>query len=368
MTTAFFFDEKTLWHFGGAYASVAPVGGLVQPLEAGGLPESPETKRRFKNLMDVTGLTRELAVSSAPMATREELIRVHTPAFIDEFKRVSDAGGGELGLRAPFGPGGFEIAALSAGLAVGAVEAVLSGAAQNAYSLSRPPGHHCGVESPMGFCLLSNIAVAIRAAQATRPGLKVAVLDWDVHHGNGTEEVFYEDPTVLTISIHQAFNFPLDKGGAEDQGAGAGAGFNANIPLEPGAGDDAYLYAYDRIVRPRLTAFQPDLIIVACGFDASGVDPLSRTLAGSFTFDALTERVMADAAALCDGRLMMAHEGGYSEVHVPFCGHAVVARMAGSSIVAEDPLERRIRGQQPGAEANAFHRSVIDRAAAVLGV
>ena len=120
MTTAFFFDEKTLWHFGGAYASVAPVGGLVQPLEAGGLPESPETKRRFKNLMDVTGLTRELAVSSAPMATREELIRVHTSAFIDEFKRVSDAGGGELGLRAPFGPGGFEIAALSAGLAIAA--------------------------------------------------------------------------------------------------------------------------------------------------------------------------------------------------------------------------------------------------------
>jgi acetoin utilization deacetylase AcuC-like enzyme len=368
MTTAFYFDESCFWHFGGNYASVVRVGGLVQPLTGGGLPENPETKRRLKNLMDMTGLSEELDCRSAPSATREILQRVHPASYLDSFKAMSDADGGELGLRTPFGPGGYEIAAKSAGLAVAGLASVMSGAHANAYALSRPPGHHCLPDYPMGFCLLNNIGVAIRAAQAAALGLRVAVVDWDVHHGNGTEAVFYDDPSVLTISMHQEFNFPNDKGGAKDQGEGPGAGFNVNIPLCPGAGDDAFLYAYDRIVRPRLAAFKPHVIIVACGFDASGVDPLSRTLAGSFTFDALTERVMADADALCGGKLLLVHEGGYSEVHVPFCGHAVIQRMAGSSISAPDPLEARIRAHQPNERANAFHRSIIDDAAALHGV
>lgn len=368
MTTAFYFDERCFWHFGGNYASVARVGGLVQPSIGGGLPENPETKRRLKNLMDITGLSAELDCRSAPSATREMLERVHPASYLDAFKAMSDDDGGEMGLRTPFGPGGYEIAAKSAGLSVAALASVLSGEHSNAYALSRPPGHHCLPDYPMGFCLLNNIGVAIRAAQAASPGLRVAVVDWDVHHGNGTEAVFYDDPSVLTISMHQEHNFPMDKGGAGDRGAGAGEGFNVNIPLSPGAGDDAFLYAYDRIVRPKLTAFGPDVIIIACGFDASGIDPLSRMLAGSFTFDALTERAMADAATLCGGKLMMSHEGGYSEVHVPFCGHAVLQRMSGSAIVAPDPLADRIRAHQPNDRANAFHRTVIDDSAVVHGV
>ncbi|MEM7268407.1 MAG: class II histone deacetylase [Pseudomonadota bacterium] len=368
MATGFFHDERCLWHFGGAYASVVPLGGLVQPMEAGGLPESPETKRRLKNLLEVTGLWRELDVRSADMASRKALERVHPATYLDAFKEMSDAGGGELGLRTPFGKGGYEIATLSAGLSIAAVEAVLSGELENAYALSRPPGHHATPDYPMGFCLMANIAIAIRAAQAADPGLRVAVVDWDVHHGNGTEAIFYEDPSVLTISLHQEWNFPLDKGGAEDRGSGDGVGFNLNIPLAPGGGDDVYTYAYDRIVQPALQDFAPDLIIIACGFDASGIDPLSRMLAGSFTFAALTERAMADAAALCGGRLVMVHEGGYSEVHVPFCGHAVLEVLSGSSIRAEDPLEKRLRGQQLSERAAAFHRALVDDVAAVHGL
>ncbi|MGB0853003.1 MAG: class II histone deacetylase [Pikeienuella sp.] len=367
-TTAFYFDESCFWHFGGNYASVARVGGLVQPAVGGGLPENPETKRRLKNLMDVTGLSAELDCRSAPSATREMLERVHPVTYLDAFKEMSDADGGEMGLRTPFGTGGYEIAAQSAGLASAALASVLSGEHENAYALSRPPGHHCLPDYPMGFCLLNNIGIAIREAQAAQPDLRVAVVDWDVHHGNGTEAVFYDDPSVLTISMHQEHNFPLDKGDAQDRGAGAGEGFNVNIPLCPGAGDDAFLYAYDRIVRPRLAAFKPDVIIVACGFDASGADPLSRTLAGSFTFDALTERVMTDAKALCQGKLVLVHEGGYSEVHVPFCGHAVLQRMAGSDTSAPDPLADRMRAHQPNARATAFHRGVIDDIAAIHGV
>ena len=142
MATGFFWDERTFWHAGGNYAGTLPVGGLVQPLAAGGLPESPETKRRLKNLMDVTGITRDLDMRSASQATREDLLRVHPASYLDAFKATSDAGGGEIGHHAPFASGGYEIAALSAGLATAAVRAVASGELTNAYSLSRPPGHH----------------------------------------------------------------------------------------------------------------------------------------------------------------------------------------------------------------------------------
>ncbi|MGB0506802.1 MAG: class II histone deacetylase [Pikeienuella sp.] len=366
MSTAFYFDEKCFWHFGGNYASVAPVGGLVQPAVASGLPENPETKRRLKNLMDVTGLSADLDCRSAPAASREDVERVHSASYLDAFKKMSDANGGEIGLRTPFGPGGYEIAAQSAGLAVAALASVLSGKHKNAYSLSRPPGHHCLPDYPMGFCLMNNIGIAIRAAQAAQPDLRFAVVDWDVHHGNGTEAVFYDDPSVLTISIHQDRNFPWDKGAAEDRGEGAGAGFNMNIPMVAGAGHDTYLYAYDQIVHPALHDFKPDAIIVACGYDASCLDPLSRMIAGSNTFADLTDRVMADADALCGGKLMMTHEGGYSEVHVPFCGHAVLERMSGSPIHADDPFDPRTNSQQPDAEAEAYFRKRIDSVAATL--
>ncbi|MGB3147104.1 MAG: class II histone deacetylase, partial [Paracoccaceae bacterium] len=140
MVTGFFTDERTFWHGGGNYALTAPVGAIVQP--GGGLPENPETKRRLRNLLDVTGLLRELAVQSAPAASRADLLAVHPASYLDRFKQLSDAGGGEIGLRTPFGPGGYEIAALSAGLAKAALAAVLRGELANAYALTRPPGHH----------------------------------------------------------------------------------------------------------------------------------------------------------------------------------------------------------------------------------
>ena len=276
MTTAFLTDERCFWHGGGNYSLTLPVGGFVQP--GGGLPENPETKRRLKNLLDVSGLLGALDVSSAPAAARDDLLRVHPAAYLDAFKAASDAGGGELGLRTPFGNGGYEIAALSAGLAVAAVNTVLTGAATNAYALSRPPGHHCLPDWPNGFCLLANIAIAIRAAQAKGLARRIAVVDWDVHHGNGTEAIFLSDPSVLTLSIHQEWNYPLDTGAATVRGEGKGHGFNLNIPLPPGAGHESYLEVMERIVLPALARFRPEAIMVACGYDAAALDPLGRML------------------------------------------------------------------------------------------
>lgn len=366
--TAFFWDERSFWHCGGTYAFTLPVGGLVQPLAAGGLPENPETKRRMKNLMDVTGLTADLAAQTAPEATWEDLRRVHPEAFLQEFKARSDAGGGEIGLRTPFAAGGFELAALSAGLSKAALVSVLEGRARNAYALSRPPGHHCLPEFPNGFCLLANLGIAIQAARAAGLVQRVAVIDWDVHHGNGTEAIFIADPDVLAISLHQERNYPTDTGDADVRGEGAGQGANINIPLAPGAGHATYLEAMERIVLPSLRRFEPEVIVIACGFDAAAIDPLSRMLATAETFRAMTALVMAAAEELCQGRLMMSHEGGYSEVYVPFCGHAVLQEMSGSGITAPDPFAETFAARQPNSRLEAVYSEMIAEMAAHFGL
>ena len=264
-----------------------------------------------------------------------------------------------MGLRAPIGPGSFEIATLSAGLVKAALFSVLEGTQETAYALARPPGHHCLPDWQNGFCLLANIAIAVEAALATGKTERIAVLDWDVHHGNGTEAIFYERSDVLTVSIHQDRNYPLDTGQFADQGHGTGEGFNLNIPLPPGTGHDGYLMAMERLALPAIRAFKPDAIMVACGFDAGAFDPLGRMMASSETFRLMTRATQALARDVCGGRLAMAHEGGYSEVHVPFCGHAVLEEMSGSSIRAADPFGETLKTRQPPAEFDIWLEGLI---------
>ena len=334
-----------------------PVGGLVQP--GGGLPESPETKRRMRNLIDVSGLMSELDARSADPVNREDLLRVHPAEFLNTFQTTAQAGGGETGMRAPYGPDGYDIACLSAGLAKAAMFSVLDGTHQNAYALSRPPGHHCLPDWQNGFCLLANIAIAVEASLAEGKAARVAVLDWDVHHGNGTEAIFYDRADVLTVSIHQDRNYPVDTGDFADRGTGLGAGLNLNIPLPPGTGHRGYLAAMDRLALPAIRNFRPDILIIACGFDAAVFDPLGRMLASAATFRAMTDQVMALADEVCGGRLMMVHEGGYSEAYVPFCGHAVLAAMSDSQIDAPDPFADVLVKRQPDARFDTFLNGIL---------
>ena len=370
MSTGFFWDERCFWHGGGDYALTLPLGGAmgghVQPLAAGGLPENPETKRRLKNLMEVTGLIGDLSVRTAPAATAQDLARVHPESYLQSFKAMSDQGGGELGLRTPFLKGGHDIATLSAGLATSALDAVLKGELRNAYALSRPPGHHCLPDWPNGFCLLNNIGIAIEAARAAGLAKRFAVVDWDVHHGNGTEAVFYDREDVLTISLHQEWNYPLDTGAVTDRGTGAGLGYNLNVPLPPGAGHAAYLEAMEQITLPALAQFQPDVIIVACGFDACIFDPLARMMATPETFRLMTRQVMQAADQLCDRRLVLVHEGGYSEAYVPFCGHAVMEELSGSDKTAVDPMAEAVKIRQPSDRMNAVYSTLIREITAEL--
>lgn len=358
--TAFLHDERCLWHStAGLFSLVLPVGGYVQPPAGAGLAESPESKRRVVSLLQVSGLAEKLDWRSAPMADEAQLERVHTLSYLEQFKAASDAGGGEIGPFAPFGPGSYEIAKVSAGLALDAVDGVLSGRNTNAYSMSRPPGHHCTAEQPMGFCLMNNIAIAIENARARHGVGKVVVLDWDVHHGNGTQSIFYERNDVLTISLHQEGCFPPGYSGAEERGSGAGEGFNINVPLLPGGGHDAYTAAMEMIAVPAIEKFKPDLIIVASGFDANSFDPLARMLLHSNSYRAMTKQVMALADAHCNGRLVVVHEGGYAESYVPFCAQAVIEALSGETTDVADPALEMCEAWQPNERMTALQRSLI---------
>lgn len=359
--TAFFFDELCLWHSTGLHAGVLEVGGWVQPPSAAGHAESPETKRRLKNLMDVSGLTKQLAVISADPINIEDALLVHTRDYLENFKKVSDAGGGMMGNNAPIGPGSYEIALLSAGLASAAVQAVLKGSYKNAYALSRPPGHHCLPDESMGFCFLSNISIALQKARRDHGLKRAVVLDWDVHHGNGTQAIFEEDSDILTISMHQQGCFPSGYSGEEDRGQGNGLGANINVPLFAGSGHREWVDALEEIVVPAIREFKPEIIIVASGYDANAFDPLARIQLHSDTYREMTHCMKLLAEAICDGRLVIVHEGGYSEFYVPFCGLATIEALSGIRTKVEDPVLDFIKGQQPTGEFALCHKNHIKR-------
>lgn len=366
MTTHFYTDERTFWHSTGVQALFMPIGDWVEPPTGSYGADTPGSKRRIVNLVRASGLDRHLTTLSADHATREDLLRIHPTKYVDDFKAMSDAGGGELGLFAPFSKGGFEIATLSAGLAIAAVDAVMSGTARNAYAMCRPAGHHCLADHSMGFCLLANIPIAIEAARAKHGAKRVVVLDWDVHHGNGTQSIYYDREDVLTISIHQDRCFPPGYSGFEDRGEGKGAGANLNIPLPAGSGHETYLYAMEQLVIPAIDAYKPDLIIVASGLDANAVDPLARMLLHSDTYRAMTRMMMDAADRHCDGRLAIVHEGGYAEAYVPFCGQAILETLSGADVGVVDPEIEFFTLQQPAERMVDFHRTLIDEMRAAL--
>lgn len=304
---------------------------------------SPRTVGRAKHLIDLSGLGAILTPVAARYATEEELARVHTPDYIARVRALAAAGGGDAGVSAPLGPDGFAIAALAAGGAIAAVDAVMTGVVQNCYALVRPPGHHAVADRGMGFCIFGNIAIAARHAQRAYGLRRIAIVDWDVHDGNGTHEAFYADPDVLFVSLHQEELFPLGMGLVEQVGAGAALGRTVNIPLPPGSGDAAYAAALERVVAPIVRQFAPQLLLVSCGLDASAFDPLGRMNLSSEGFREMTAVALALAEECCAGRLVVVHEGGYSQTYVPPCTLAVVETLAGVASPWPDPAMSRLR-------------------------
>ena len=335
MTTGFVWHELYAWHDTGTGAWVMPAGLTVQPFAH---IESADSKRRIRNILEVSGLLDDLVQLKPRPATEDEILRLHTREYVERIKRMSAESGGEAGEETPFGRGSYEIALLAAGGCITAVDAVLDGNVDNAYALVRPPGHHAEKDQGRGFCIFGNVALAALHARHARGLARVAIVDWDVHHGNGTEHAFYSDPTVLAISIHQDNNYPPASGAITDVGEGAGHGYNINIPLPAGSGVGAYLATFDRVVAPALRAFRPELILVASGLDASAMDPLASMMMTSDGYRKLTLTVLAVAREVCGGRLVACHEGGYSPAYVPYCGLAIIEELAGIRTGIEDPL------------------------------
>lgn len=334
LTTGFVWHEKTMWHDNGAAAGLSPATGAFQP---GIHVENAETKRRLKNLLDAYGVTPQL-MSLVPSEVDEQLLTTfHTRAYVETVKALSHTAGGSVGESAWAGPGTFNIACLAVGGTLTAIDAVLRGQCSNSYALMRPPGHHAERDRGRGFCIFNNIALAILEAKKRHSVDRIAVVDWDVHHGNGTQQAFFDDPTVLTISLHQEMLYPVNLGKIEEIGEGLGEGYNINVPLPAGSGGEAYLTAMQEITLPALEAFKPELIVVACGFDASYFDPMSHMLLISSHFNDMVHMMRRAADELCSGRLVLNHEGGYSEFYVPFCGLAAIEALSGIETGVKDP-------------------------------
>jgi acetoin utilization deacetylase AcuC-like enzyme len=359
--TGWVWDERYAWHDARGLQDSADPEALFEPEPS---LESGVTKRRMRNLVDASGLLASLVPVAAFAAGDDVLARVHDRAYIESIRAASAADGGDAGNWTPFGRGTFDVAALAVGGCIAAVDAVLDGTVRNAYALVRPPGHHAGPAGGSGYCIFSNVALAALHLRHARGLERVAIVDWDVHHGNGTQATFRGDASVLAISMHQEDLFPVGSGHVEDVGEGDGAGTTINVPLPAGAGRAAYLAAFDRVVRPALERFAPEFVLVASGLDASMVDPLGRMNLSSECFAMLADRVLAAARDLCDGRLVLCHEGGYSSGYVPYCGLAIVERLAGVATGVADPWAEQA-GMVAALPLRAHESAAVDAAAEV---
>jgi acetoin utilization deacetylase AcuC-like enzyme len=251
-----------------------------------------------------------LNFSSKRSASKNELITVHEAAYVDHILSLK----GKTSLidaETIISPGSVQAALLASGLGLELTEQVVKGTVQNGFALVRPPGHHARPSLGMGFCLFNNIAIAAKKALAM--GVKkILIFDFDVHHGNGTQEAFYNDDRVFFIDVHQENLFPLNSGLLNESGYGKGEGFTVNIPLPQGSGDQDYLYVFDRLVKPLAVEYCPELILVSAGFDAHESDPLGFMKLTTKGYGNLIKKLKFLALSLCGGKLIMFLEGGYN--------------------------------------------------------
>jgi acetoin utilization deacetylase AcuC-like enzyme len=316
--------------------------------ETGGHPENAGRLAAIEATLEDAGWP-GLERLEAPAATREQLARVHSEAHIDSIERLSAEGGGAIDLDTLASPGSWEAAVHAAGGAALAAELLLDGTASAALCGLRPPGHHAERARAMGFCLFNNVAVACAHALASCGAERVLVLDWDVHHGNGTEAIFARSSAVLFASIHQWPLYP-GTGPAEYEGEAEGEGYTVNLPVDPGSGGDEFCALVQHVVVPIARAYRPDLIAISAGYDAHRDDPLASCLLDSADFARMTASMRAVAAEL-EAPLLICLEGGYAPRALADSVLATVnalqdgGRPALAPAAAAEPHISRLRGR-----------------------
>ena len=271
-------------------------------------PESPDRLRAIKRALDDA---EDVTYEAADAATKAEVAAVHDEAYVRSVRQFCANGGGNWDADTVAVEETWDAAMASAGLAAWAAEAALDGAngCETPFALGRPPGHHAVEDDAMGFCFVNNVAVAAERALSKRDIDRVAILDWDVHHGNGTQDIFYDRGDVYYASLHEEGLYP-GTGDIGETGEGPGEGTTLNVPFPPGCGDPEYLSVYDSIIEAEFEAFDPDLLLVSAGFDAHEQDPISRMLVSTAGYGALAER-LATFADRINAPIAFVLEGGY---------------------------------------------------------
>ena len=314
----------------GAPLSRKPIVGVVHHASAqqhetpAGHPERADRIDAIMRRLDESGLLGKLDPHAPEPASRELVELVHEPALIDALEQLDRSGGGRIDLDTSMGPHSLDAALRATRGTADAVERVLSDEWSSAFVCMRPPGHHATPQRPMGFCLTNHIAIGAR--HAVRAGLasRVVIIDWDAHHGNGTQDAFWTDPDVLYVSLHQYPWYP-GTGDATECGEGDGADTTINVPLPAGAAEDAYQRAFDEIIEPAVGAFGPDLVMVSAGFDAHHLDPLCMMRLTAGAFHRMTRRVGSyGRGPVC------VLEGGYDLDGLAWSAGAMVSALLGA--------------------------------------
>jgi acetoin utilization deacetylase AcuC-like enzyme len=300
--------------------------------DTGNHVEHPDRAQAIYERLTASGLLAQppnMYVQSVPITMLE---RVHDSRYLAALEHFSRQGGGWVDADTFVGPDSLEVAALAAGAACGIVQNIVNGKATRGFALGRPPGHHATRSRAMGFCLYN--AAAVAAVTALDAGLeRVAIIDWDVHHGNGTQDIFYDRRDVLFVSVHQ-YPFYPGSGSARERGRDDGEGYTINLPLSAGAGDDAYLRVFDEVIAPAVRAYEPQLVLVSAGFDAHVHDPLGQMRVSERGFAEMAERAVTLADELCGGRIAAVLEGGYDVDALARSVEAVIRVFDGASPAA----------------------------------
>ncbi len=298
--------------------------------------------------LERSGVLNDLLPVEPELATLEQLRRVHVVGLVEYIKQMSSQGGGSLDGGDTYVTGeSYALALLAAGGCMKAVDYILTGKAQSGFALIRPPGHHAETDRVSGFCLFNNVAAAARQAQVKHGKKKVAIIDFDVHHGNGTQDIFFEDDSVLFISIHlYAPYFYPGIGGIHEIGVGRGRGFTLNVPFPPHVGDAGYSRVFDEIVEPRLEKFKPEFLLVSAGYDAHWNDPLAMAGLSLTGYANITRKILGYADRFCNGQSLFVLEGGY-EFDVLTTGIVNTFRALMGQDIVDDPF-----GPMPQAEHN----------------
>ena len=284
-------------------------------------PNHPENSARIINTIKhlrSANCWQKLDIKKPRAATEAEVSAIHSTSQIEQVAEIARSGGGYLDPDTYVSPDSYEAALYAAGAPLTAIDLIMDKKADNAFCLVRPPGHHATPEKGMGFCLFNNVAIAAKYIQSRYSLDRIVIIDWDVHHGNGTQDAFYDDPSVMYFSMHR-YPFYPGTGAEEETGKDSGSGFTINIPLSYNTEPQEYLKFFEDILEKRIKPFNPQFILISSGFDAYRLDPISGLSLEASDYNKLTKLTQNVAKDCCDGRIVSCLEGGYHLLDLPKC-------------------------------------------------